>query len=116
MAVRVRPESLLRRDLGSDWFPTPISGVRSLDGVRTRQATHLEVRSVSYAERAGFDPLACHDEVWLNLVRARGSGPRDWWFESTHLDDTASSSPGGDGSPTNCRRRVRFPGSLRAFG
>ena len=52
-------------------------------------------------------------EVWLNLVRARGSGPRDWWFESTHLDDTASRSPGGDGSLTNCRRRVRFPGSLR---
>ena len=48
----------------------------------------------------------------LNLVRARGPGPRDWWFESTHLDDTASSSPGGDRSPTNCWRRVRFPGSL----
>ena len=54
-----------------------------------RQAAHLVVESVSYAERAGFDPLACYDdnEVWLNLVRARGSGPRDWWFESTHLDD-----------------------------
>ena len=46
--------------------------------------------SVSYAECAGFDSLACYGnfcEVWLNLVRARGSGPRDWWFESTHLDD-----------------------------
>jgi hypothetical protein len=78
---------VIGRDLGSDWFPSPISGVRILDGLR--QATHLVVRSVSYAERAGFDPLACYEfcEVWLNLVRARGSGPRDWWFESTHLDD-----------------------------
>ncbi len=117
MAVRVRPESHIGRDLGSAWFPSPTSGVRFLDGLRARQAAHLVVRSVSYAERAGFDPLACYDilsEVWLNLVRARGSGPRDWWFESTHLDDTASSSPGGDRSPTNCTRRVRFPGSLPA--
>jgi hypothetical protein len=55
--------------------------------VRSRQATHLVMRSVSYAERAGFDPLACYD--------------------------TASRSPGGDRSPTHCVRRVRFPGSLR---
>jgi hypothetical protein len=33
-------------------------------------------------------------EVWLKLVRVRGSGPRDWWFESTHLDDMASRPPG----------------------
>ena len=77
------------RDLGSSWFPSPTSGVRFLDDPQARQADHLVVMSVSYAERAGFDPLACYDdyEVWLNLVRARGSGPRDWWFESTHLDN-----------------------------
>jgi hypothetical protein len=88
MVVRIHPESRIGRDLGSDWSPNPISGVRILDGLQARQAAHLVVRSVSYAERAGFDPLACYDddEVWLNLVRARGSGPRDWWFESTHLD------------------------------
>src|SRR5947207_2735024 len=36
-----------------------------------------------------FDSTRSHRcfEVWFNLVRARGSGPRDWWFESTHLDD-----------------------------
>jgi hypothetical protein len=48
------------RDLGSRWFPKPISGVRFLDGLRPRQAAHLGVGSVSYAERAGFDPLACY--------------------------------------------------------
>jgi hypothetical protein len=52
----------------------------------TRQAAHLVVRSVSYAERAGFDPLACYDH--------------------------GEQSPGGDRSLTCCRRRVRFPGSL----
>lgn len=44
------------------------------------------VGSVSYAERAGFDPLACYDH-----------GEQFTW---------------GDRSPTYCRRRVRFPGSL----
>ena len=67
MAVRVRPES--RRsyerigcDPGSGWFPTPTSGVRLLGGLPARQAVHLVVRPVSYAGRAGFDPLACHDD------------------------------------------------------
>ena len=50
------------RDLGSHWFPSPISGVRFLDGLRLRQAAHLVVGSVSYAERAGFDPLACYED------------------------------------------------------
>ena len=40
MAVRVRPESHIGRDLGSDWSPNPISGVRSLDGLqRGKQLT-----------------------------------------------------------------------------
>jgi hypothetical protein len=92
MVVRVHPESLcfiLGRDLGSHGSPKHISGVRFLDGLRTWQAAHLVVGSVSYAERAGFDSLACYRPSTL-----------------------ASSSPGGDGSLTYCRRRVRFPGSL----
>ena len=90
--VRVHPESLLGRDLGSRWFPSPISGVRFLDGLRPRQAAHLVVGSVSYAGRAGFDPLACYQER-----------------------RTAGNSPGGEGSPTHCMRRVRSPGSLQPF-
>src|SRR4051812_7942576 len=37
-------------DPGSGWFPTPASGVRLLGGLPARQAAHLAVRSVSYAE------------------------------------------------------------------
>jgi hypothetical protein len=112
MTVRVRPESRIWAVIWDQiGFQVRSAGFDPSTAC-ARQAAHLVVRSVSYAERAGFDPLACYFEVWLNLVRARGSGPRDWWFESTHLDeDTASSSPGGDRSPTNCMRRVRFPGS-----
>lgn len=49
-------------DPGSGWFPSPTSGVQLLGGLRARQAAHLVVRPVSYAGRAGFDPLACHDD------------------------------------------------------
>jgi hypothetical protein len=77
--------------------------------VMTRQADHLAVMPVSYADRAGFDSLACYEvfiEVWLNLVRARGSGPRDWWFKSTHLDKfrhkdrAVAPTPNGNASAT----------------
>lgn len=47
-------------DPGSGWFPSPTSGVRLLGGLRAWQAAHLVVRPVSYAGRAGFDPLACY--------------------------------------------------------
>ena len=60
--------------------------------------------SISPGGEAGFMCRACSVrspwlatttlEVWLKLVRVRGSGPRDWWFESTHLDDMASRPPG----------------------
>lgn len=52
-------------------------------------------------------------EVWLNLVRALGSGPRDWWFKSTHLDENAriaqqkSDGPTNRGSAVQIRLRVR---------
>src|ERR1043165_620705 len=66
MVVRVHPESprttlaTLGRDLGSDGSPKHVSGVRFLDGLQAWQAAHLVVGSVSYAERAGFDSLACY--------------------------------------------------------
>ena len=63
MVVRVHPESLhasLGRDLGSHESPKHVSGVRFLDGLQAWQAAHLVVGSVSYAERAGFDSLACY--------------------------------------------------------
>ena len=49
-------------DPGSGWFPSPTSGVRLLGGLPAWQAVHLVVGPVSYAGRAGFDPLACHDD------------------------------------------------------
>lgn len=104
MAVRVRPESRrIGPDPGSGWFPTPTSGVRLLGGLRARQAAHLVVKSVSYAGRAGFDPLACHDDP------SGDSSGRVCLGSDRYL---ASRPPGGDRSPTNCMRRVRFPGSL----
>src|ERR1043165_8143740 len=40
--------------------PKHVSGVRFLDSLQAQQAAHLVVGSVSYAERAGFDSLACY--------------------------------------------------------
>lgn len=87
-SVRFRPRARCACSSVGECRPDVPEIAGSIPATRTtRQATHLAVRSVSYAERAGFDPLACYD--------------------------TASNSPGGDRSLTCCVCRVRFPGSLR---
>lgn len=46
-------------------------------------------------------------------LRARLKPERSWFESRRWHRSMARRSPGGDGSPTNCRRRVRFPDSLR---
>ncbi len=42
--------------------------------------------------------------VWLNLARALGSGPRDWWFESTYPDHDHLDIQSNDRRTTRSRR------------
>ena len=65
------PSGSIGCDPGSGWFPSPTSGVQLLGSLRARQAAHLVVRPVSYAGRAGFDPLACHDDGVRSVMVAR---------------------------------------------
>ncbi len=102
------------RDLGSGWPPNPTSGVRFLDDPPAASRSPggdvglirrtCRVRSPGLLRRN-----ARCGSTWLErAVRDRETGG------SNPLTSTmASSSPGGDRSPTNCTCRVRFPGSLR---
>lgn len=63
--VQVLPESLpLGHDLGSDWFPKPISGVQSLDGLLT------------WSWPRGW-------RTWGGSSRSAGASPGDHAFAAT---------------------------------
>lgn len=64
----------------------PLSNRAQLPGPQSVTLRPDGQESVSYAGYRGFDSRRSDLGVWLNLVRALGSGPRDWRFESAHPD------------------------------
>lgn len=124
VSVRFRPGArCARSSAGECWYDMPeIAG--SIPAVRT-VSSHLVSMSCS-SSRPGGRALNPATRVRLPhttptvatqaAIRDRvGFQVRPAGFNSSAACHMASSSPGGEGSPTNCTRRVRSPGSPRKF-